>query len=815
MNAAAPSYFGPFAVTLNRVLKGERGRRAWELLAVAAAYVLAGEIGLAVPFTNGNVSPLWYPAGLALAGVILYGYRVWPAIALGALIVNVFSPLPHGAAAGIAVGNTLGALFGGWLLKRFAAFDSRLCRLRDVLGLCVAGAFFSAAVSASVGIGVLSLAGVEAWSRPQSAWLIWWLGDALGVLIVTPLILTFAGLRSLPRRGRIELFCLLVIVFAGALFIFNSHLGTLRTDAFAFGIFPLILWSALRFETKGVTLVSLLVSLIAISGTARGLGPFIRIDAQQSATVLQSFLGITTLSGIILAAVIAERTKLIRDQSATETARYLEKSYGAIVDTSYEGIWKLNTAFVTSFVNARMAELLGCTVAAMRARSVFDFLFPDGRATERSCLEMSRHGATEPREVRYRKEDGTEFWAEVATSPLFDRDGHFDGIVAMIRDLTEQKRQAVRERGARKTIELLSQAVEQTGDSIMITNPGGIIEYVNAGFEDISGYSREEAIGNTPNILRSGVHDKSFYAAMWKQILAGETFRGTLANRKKSGDLYWCQQTITPIRDSAGQTSHFVSVLKDITQLRRQQEQDLRMHLAREVQQHFYDGASARVAGFEIGIAACPAHETGGDYLDVFSLPDGRLCLGIGDVSGHGLDSALMMALTRAYVRAFSYVEGDAARLLSSVNRMLVADLPNDRYVTLLLVCLDAKNNCLTYASAGHIPGFLMNDSGEIDSVLESTGVPLGLFVESEFVTRTLPIRQQQTLVLLTDGITETTLANEEDIQFGSHRALAHVRAHHLESARELADGICAAARDFSSGRTQLDDLTNIVVKVA
>ena len=815
MNEAAPSYFGPFAKTVNRALGGERGRHVWELLAVAGAYVLAGEIGLAVPFTNSNVSPLWYPAGVALAGVILYGYQVWPAVALGALIVNFFSPLPPGAAVGIAIGNTLGALCGGWLLKTLPDFQSGLSRLRDVLGLCIAGAFFSAAISASFGIGVLSVAGVEAWSRPQSAWLIWWLGDALGVLIVTPLILTFTGLKSLPRSSRWELACLLMMVCAAAFFVFHSRLGTMRTEAFAFGIFPLVLWAALRFETKGVPLVSLLVSLMAISGTARGLGPFLRADAQQSATVLQSFLGITTLSGIILAAVIAERTKLIRQQSETETVRYLEKSYAAIVETSYEGIWKLNAGLETSFVNARMAELLGCTVAAMRGRSVFEFLFPDNTTAETSRLEMSRRGAREVREVRYRKQDGTEFWADVATSPLFDRAGHFDGIVAMVRDLTEQKRQAVRERGARETIDLLSQAVEQTGDSIMITNPSGVIEYVNAGFEDITGYTRAEAIGKTPNILRSGMHDQSFYAAMWQQILAGATFRGTLANRKKSGELYWCQQTITPIRDSAGRTLHFVSVLKDITELRRQHEQDLTMHLAREVQQHFYQGASAEVAGFEIGIAACPANETGGDYLDVFPLPDGRLCIGIGDVSGHGLDAALMMALTRAYVRAFSYVEGDPARLLSTVNRMLVADLPNDRYVTLLLVCLDAKNKSLTYASAGHIPAYLMNDSGEIDSVLESSGVPLGLFADAQFQTTTVPIRQKQLLILLTDGITETTDSSDEDLLFGSQRALEYVRAHPHESARDLADGICAAARAFSTGQTQLDDLTNVVLKVA
>jgi sigma-B regulation protein RsbU (phosphoserine phosphatase) len=145
---------------------------------------------------------------------------------------------------------------------------------------------------------------------------------------------------------------------------------------------------------------------------------------------------------------------------------------------------------------------------------------------------------------------------------------------------------------------------------------------------------------------------------------------------------------------------------------------------------------------------------------------------------------------------------------------MLVHDLPNDRYVTLLLVCLDAKNNSLTYASAGHIPAFLMSDSGEIDSTLESSGVPLGLFAEAQFLTTTVPIRHRQTLILLTDGITEAT-AQQEDVQFGSQRAVEYVRAHQGKSARELADGICAAAREFTTGQVQFDDLTNVVVKVA
>ena len=123
--------------------------------------------------------------------------------------------------------------------------------------------------------------------------------------------------------------------------------------------------------------------------------------------------------------------------------------------------------------------------------------------------------------------------------------------------------------------------------------------------------------------------------------MRGEAFHGTLVNRRKCGQLYWAEQSITPIKDSTGVTTHFVSVLKDITEYRKQQEQEVQLRLAREVQQRFYAGAAIGVAGFDIASAAHPAAETGGDYLDMFSMAEGRICIGIGDVSGHGLGSAL------------------------------------------------------------------------------------------------------------------------------------------------------------------------------
>ena len=194
-------------------------------------------------------------------------------------------------------------------------------------------------------------------------------------------------------------------------------------------------------------------------------------------------------------------------------------------------------------------------------------------------------------------------------------------------------------------------------------------------------------------------------------------------------------------------------------------------------------------------------------------MPDGRTCIGIGDVSGHGLDSALVMALTRAYVRSFAQVEPDLAKILSNVNHMLIADLEANRFVTVLLVCLDGPNGSLSYASAGHVPGFLMNGSGKIDHVLERSGPPLGIFDDSHYVSSAIPLAPQQLVILLTDGVTETTAS--EDVEFGTDRVLEYVRVHRQDSARELAEGIYRAARSFAGDNPQQDDVTEVIVRVA
>src|SRR5690242_3055034 len=397
-------------------------------------------------------------------------------------------------------------------------------------------------------------------------------------------------------------------------------------------------------------------------------------------------------------------------------------------------------------------------------------------------------------------------WVSMCGMPLRRGGGPASGGVVFFQDVTEH-------RGQLEAITLLSRVVEQTADSVMLTDRHGQIEYVNPAFEATSGYKRTEALGETPRILKSGLHDAEFYRQLWNRLMEGQAFSGMIINRKKSGELYWTQQTITPIREGSGNLTHFVSVLQDITEARKQEEQEFQLRLARKVQQQFY-GSAPTMAGFDLAGASYPAYETGGDYFDFIPMPAGQLGIALGDVEGHGFGSALVMALTRAYLRAFATMNIELDQILAQVNHMLAQDLEHGHFVTLALGRLDIARRCLTYAGAGHMPGFVLRTSGEVDHTLESNGPPLGLFPGSSYsCQKEVQLEPGQIVVLLTDGITESTAPG--GAEFGVQGALDYIAAHHDEPAREIADGLHQAARKFAAYEPQNDDITSVIVKVS
>jgi phosphoserine phosphatase RsbU/P len=358
---------------------------------------------------------------------------------------------------------------------------------------------------------------------------------------------------------------------------------------------------------------------------------------------------------------------------------------------------------------------------------------------------------------------------------------------------------------------LFSQVMEQIADGVMITDSQGRIEYVNPAFEGITGYSQEDVLGGTPRILGSGLHDAEFFRQFWKDLQEARSFRGTLINRKKTGATYYAEQSITPIVDETGNVTHFVSVMHDATDLLKKQEREVQLRLARQVQDQFYRPAPA-VPGFDVAAAAYPAYETSGDYFDFIPMPQGSLCIAVGDVEGHGFGSALVMALTRAYVRSFATVGLEVDQILTEVNRTLAGDLVDGCFVTLALACLDTRKRSLVFAGAGHVPGYLLYESGEVAQVLESTGPPLGLFAGVQYSRGpALQISSGQLVVLLTDGITEASTSDGPEL--GAKGALECIRTHRNDTAMQIVESLYRRAREFAPSELQSDDITSVILK--
>ena len=358
----------------------------------------------------------------------------------------------------------------------------------------------------------------------------------------------------------------------------------------------------------------------------------------------------------------------------------------------------------------------------------------------------------------------------------------------------------------------LSSAVEQTADSVMITDFHGVIEYVNPAFEATTGFSRQEALGRTPRLLKSGAHPTAFYDEVWNTLREGRPYRGTLVNRKKEGELYWCGQTITPMKDASGRITHFVSVIKDLTESRKRQEQEFQMGVAREIQERLCRPSDPG-PGLDLAGASFPAVGVNGDFYDVMRFADGGIGIVIADVCGHGLGAALVMTQTRALLRSFSETESDPGILLRRLNRVLAADLDDKHFVTLLLVRIDPTHRWLDYANAGHPAACLLRAGDSPPIKLDSTSIPLGILEDLPSDLRSpLPLDPGDTLILFTDGVLEAAGADEEE--FGADRALEVAHRLRGEPASVIVEALCREARAYTHPLPQKDDITALVCKV-
>ncbi|WBB61293.1 MASE1 domain-containing protein [Streptomyces sp. WMMC500] len=278
---------------------------ALRMIALAVVYYTGARCGLMLEVVRGPASPLSPATGVALAGLLLWGLRVWPAISVAALLVN----LPHGpsvlASAGISAGDTLAPLCAVLLLRRFR-FNPALATLRDTLVLVFLGALTGMLVSATIGSTVLAAAGGLGPAGFWATWSVWWTGDAMGVLLVAPMLLILSARRwptSVPPRRWAEAVVLVTATAAVASVVTRTSLNL------PFLVFPCLVWAAYRFQVAGGVACALIVSVLAVPAAAAGSGPFTGHDVAGRMLILQALNGAVTLTSLVLATVVAERNR--------------------------------------------------------------------------------------------------------------------------------------------------------------------------------------------------------------------------------------------------------------------------------------------------------------------------------------------------------------------------------------------------------------------------------------------------------------------------------------------------------------------------
>jgi len=297
------------AASRHRAVLLERLRYLLMLIAIGGAYFGAARLGLQFAFVEQKVTLIWPPTGIGLAAVLIFGYRVTPALAAGAFIANMSTGSPLLFSVATAIGNPLEAVVGAFLLTNVVNFRNQLDRIRDVLGLILLAAGFSTTVSATIGVTGLGLSDVIAWHEFPAVWLRWWLGDAMGNMIVAPALLTWAvswSLRSQPAR-LLEAVALATVVACATYYVFltaGNGQGPL-----AYLLFPPLVWAAFRFGTRGAASVTVFVSVFATAGAVDGLGPFNGGSQDESLLLTVVYLSVLSLTSLTLGAIVAERNR--------------------------------------------------------------------------------------------------------------------------------------------------------------------------------------------------------------------------------------------------------------------------------------------------------------------------------------------------------------------------------------------------------------------------------------------------------------------------------------------------------------------------
>lgn len=534
-----------------------------EISLLALAYVCSGWLGLQLPYIGSHITLIWLPTGISVAALFLRGSAVWPGVYLGAFGVNLLigsSPL---LAAGIALGNTLGPLLSARYLRRYdfhAAFDQQ----KDV-GTLVLAAVFGMLLSASGGVACLRLAGLLPAAATGSAWLTWWMGDAIGVLLAAPVLLTWsrASLARI-RDARREVFVWLLVAVPVAWLAFLQDFSLPgRTLPFAFLTLPLFAWAALRFGNTAAALAGLSYSVVAAWGTATGHGTFSLPDPHVSLMLLWSYMATTVVTGLVITALQAERLR------AEATLRANEEKLRGLFQLSPLGIALTDMEGRYVEFNDAFRAICGYSAAELKALDYWT-LTPSKYAAEeaRQLAALRTTGRYGPYEKEYLRKDGSRVPLSL-NGMLIQGDDGKQYIWSIVEDISERKRNELALRAALDESEDLFNNAASGYHSL---GPDGTFLRINDTELKWLGYAREELVGRRQaNDLMTPQSQRVFAENFPAFKARGRVSDLELEFVRKDGTLLPVVVSATAVYDEAGNYVGSRSTLLDLSERRRTQ----------------------------------------------------------------------------------------------------------------------------------------------------------------------------------------------------------------------------------------------------
>jgi diguanylate cyclase (GGDEF)-like protein/PAS domain S-box-containing protein len=541
-------------------ISGDQGksRVAAKIILVALAYFATGRLGLAIPYLDSHITLIWLPAGIAVAALLRWGYVCWPGIFLGALATNFSidsSPLLDGC---IALGNTLAPLLAASLLRRFE-FRGALDRAYDILLLVVAAAI-GMLVSASGGVGSLVLFKVLPVQHAGAAWLSWWAGDFVGVLLAAPLLLNIsrAELKKLSAQ-RLEFlaWCSIMLAVSWHVFLF-INVDSSHSEQLVFMLLPSIVWSAMRFGVMGSSFGVLLPAVIASVATSLGLGPFYTADEREGLSLLLLFFATLVLVDLMVAAMQAARKR------AAEIAR-LDSDLSKELIQSLPGIfYMLDTSGRFLMWNRNLESVLQCDSKEIARSHMLDFFEGSDRSLiDDNVRKVFEIGDTEVEAVLVAKNGARMNYR--FTGHRIERNGEHV-LVGVGLDLSERIRiQRETDKLLRRHQALMKAATE----GIHIMDIQGNVVEANDAFCRMLGYSQEEVAGLSVFDWDAQLSREELQERFRK--LVGSSALVETVHRRKDGTLINVEISSTGVEIEG--VPYIVSLSRDITERMRIQKE--------------------------------------------------------------------------------------------------------------------------------------------------------------------------------------------------------------------------------------------------